>query len=129
MKTYTWQRKHGKKSCIILGWAILAVTTNPEDIKILPDIKHYSKIKKNVKINAKCMKYLQFIIDKTLVILHITILEIGKKKTNNQTKNYKKIIHKKKKKIQVAVNQTKGSSTSLIRNTQIKITIFFWYHF
>ena len=71
------------------------------------------------------MKYLQFIIDKTLVILHITILEIGKKKTNNQTKKYKKIIHKKKKKIQVAVNQTKGSSTSLIRNTQIKITIFF----
>lgn len=41
-----------KKYFIILGWAILAVATNPEDIKILPYIKHYSKIFK--KCEDKC---------------------------------------------------------------------------
>lgn len=34
-------------------WAIIVMTTNPEAIKILHDIKHLSKILKNANINNK----------------------------------------------------------------------------
>lgn len=67
------------------------MTTNPEAIKILHDIKHHSKIFENAKINDKIGEIFA-IYHKGNYLTYNHLLEIGQKNTNNQIKNCKKNI-------------------------------------
>lgn len=78
MRKKTW-----KKHFIILGWTVIALTTNPEAIKILHDIKHHCKIqKKNTNPNDKMGEMLAIYHRQRFGYLAYNhLLEIGKKKT------------------------------------------------